>query len=270
MSDPSSQRQQSKVFGEVAEIYHRVRPGYPEGLYDWILETSGVDSSELLIDVGCGTGKASISFLRRGFTVIGVEPDPMMAQIATREFSDFDTFSVDQCTLDDFRAASSDAGLIYAGQSWHWMNADTRFECAASALKPGGWLCVFWNRPEKIHHSFDLEMDALYAELAPQFNDERFKVRLPGSKSVISADTPIEEFELSQLFGDVHTFEASWEQTISSEEHVQNLLTQSDHRMLAEGLRTKLLRQVGEVIDNAGGSYKQLFTTHAYAAKLSV
>ena len=146
MSDPSSQRQQSKVFGEVAEIYHRVRPGYPEGLYDWILETSGVDSSELLIDVGCGTGKASISFLRRGFTVIGVEPDPMMAQIATREFSDFDTFSVDQCTLDDFRAASSDAGLIYAGQSWHWMNADTRFECAASALKPGGWLCVFWNR----------------------------------------------------------------------------------------------------------------------------
>ena len=84
-------------------------------------------------------------------------------------------------------------------------------------------------------------MDALYAELAPQFNDERFKVRLPGSKSVISADTPIEEFELSQLFGDVHTFEASWEQTISSEEHVQNLLTQSDHRMLAEGLPNKAI-----------------------------
>ena len=52
--------------------------GYP-GSYDWILETSGVDS-RTPIDVGCGTGKAS-SILRRRFTVIGVEPDPMMAQI---------------------------------------------------------------------------------------------------------------------------------------------------------------------------------------------
>ena len=270
MSNSSSKRQQSKVFGEVAEIYHRVRPGYPEDLYDWILETSGVNQDELLIDVGCGTGKASISFVKRGFTVIGIEPDPMMARIAAREFNDFETFSIEQRTLDDFGAASAEAGLMYAGQSWHWMNPDTRFECAASALKPGGWLCVFWNRPEEMHHSFDREMDDLYAELAPHFNDERFKVRLPGSKSVISADSPVEEFDLSQLFGEVRTFEASWEQTISSEEHVQNLLTQSDHRILDEKLRTKLLRQVGEIIDNAGGGYKQLFTTHAYAAKLSV
>tara|TARA_Y100001970_G_scaffold265548_1_gene353262 strand:- start:15441 stop:16253 length:813 start_codon:yes stop_codon:yes gene_type:complete len=270
MSKSSSERQQSKVFGEVAEIYHRVRPGYPEDLYDWILETSRVDDGELLIDVGCGTGKASIPFVRRGFTVVGIEPDPMMARIASRELNEFDTFSIEQCTLDDFGNASSEAGLMYAGQSWHWMNPDTRFECAASALRPDGWLCVFWNRPEEMHHSFDLEMDAVYEELAPQFNDDSFKVRLPGSKSVISADSPIEEFDLSRFFGDVHTFEASWEQTISSEEHVQNLLTQSDHRMLEEELRTELLGRVGEVINNAGGGYKQLFTTHAYAAKLSV
>ena len=270
MSKSKAERQQSKVFGEVAEIYHRVRPGYPEDLYDWIIEKSEVDDGELLIDVGCGTGKASISFVERGFTVLGVEPDPMMARIASRELGTVGTFSIQQCTLDDFEGTSSQAGLIYAGQSWHWMKPDRRFESAAAALKPGGWLCVFWNRPEEMHHSFELEMDALYEQLAPQFNNEQFKVRLPGSKSVISADSPAAEFDQSRLFGKVHTFETSWEKTIGSEEHVQNLLTQSDHRMLGDELRAELLQRVAEVIDNAGGSYKQLFTTHAYAAKLSV
>lgn len=267
-SEPT--RQQSKIFGEVAEIYHRVRPGYPESLYDWILETSEVDVDQLLIDVGCGTGKASVSFLERGFKVLGIEPDPLMARIAIKELTSTGTFALHQSTLDEFKGRSSQAGLVYAGQSWHWMNPDTRFKCVASLLEPEGWLCVFWNRPEQTQQSFDQEMDAVYDDLVPRFNDARFKVRLPGSKSVISGDNPKDEFDESGLFGHVHTFEESWEQTIRTDEHVQNLLTQSDHRMLEEGLRTEVLQRVARVIDASGGSYQQLFTTHAYAAKLSV
>ena len=95
-------------------------------------------------------------------------------------------------------------------------------------------------------------------------------VRLPGSKAAISAETPDEEIVGSGLFGPVQQFEFEWEMTISTDHHIQNLTTQSDHRMLATETRNELLRRVAEVIDEYGGSYKQTFTTHAYAAKLSV
>ena len=57
---------------------------------------------------------------------------------------------------------------------------------------------------------------------------------------------------------------------MSSDVHVQSLMTQSDHRMLPEKSRIELFSRVQELIDNDGGRYKQRFTTHAYAARLSV
>ena len=40
--------------------------------------------------------------------------------------------------------------------------------------------------------------------------------------------------------------------------------------MLKSSVLDDLLNQVAEQIDLVGGSYRQSFTTHAYAAKLSV
>ena len=263
-------RSQSRVFGEVAEIYHRYRPEYPDRLFEWILATCETSTSDLVIDVGCGTGKASAPLLEQGFEVLGLEPDPAMAEIALRELGRFGLFSVDESTLEEWVTTERHAGVIIAGQSWHWTNPDTRFQRAASLLKPGGWLCVFWNRPEDGQHEFDAATDLIYAELAPEFDDKPFAVRLPGSKAAISAETPDEEISISGLFGPVQQFEFEWEMAISTDHHVQNLRTQSDHRMLATETRNELLRRVAEVIDACGGSYKQTFTTHAYAAKLSV
>ena len=66
----------------------------------------------------------------------------MMARIAAREFNDFETFSIEQRTLDDFGAASAEAGLMYAGQSWHWMNLTPDLS-VRPCTQTWGWLCVF-------------------------------------------------------------------------------------------------------------------------------
>ena len=47
MSESNTERTQSKVFGEVAELYHAVRPDYPDGLYNWMIETSSVNGHDL-------------------------------------------------------------------------------------------------------------------------------------------------------------------------------------------------------------------------------
>lgn len=267
---PFERKPQSLVFGEVAEIYHRYRPGYPDELFEWMLTTCETLTTDLVVDVGCGTGKASAPLIGRGYEIVGLEPDPAMASIALREFQESGLFSVEEATLDDWTGTARKAGLVIAGQSWHWTNPATRFQRVKSMLGLNGWLCVFWNRPELGERLFDAATDLIYAELAPEFNNKPYPVRLPGSKAAISAETPTKEIELSGLFGPVEEFQMAWEIEISTHEHIQNLRTQSDHRMLKPSVLDDLLKQVAEQIDLAGGNYRQPFTTHAYAAKLSV
>ena len=81
-------KQQSLVFGEVAELYHRYRPEYPDDLFEWILATCQTSTNDLIVDVGCGTGKASAPLVARGYEILGLEPDPAMAAIALRELQE--------------------------------------------------------------------------------------------------------------------------------------------------------------------------------------
>ena len=75
---------------------------------------------------------------------------------------------------------------------------------------------------------------------------------------------------MSGLFEPVQELQISWEIEITTHHHIQSLRTQSDHRMLEPDKRNKLFCRLAEAINSFGGTYKQTFTTHAYAAKLSV
>ena len=73
-------RRRAGSFGEVAEQYDRVRPEYPVELVDRLL----AGGPRTVLDVGCGTGISSRLFIARGCTVVGLEPDPRMAEVARR------------------------------------------------------------------------------------------------------------------------------------------------------------------------------------------
>jgi ubiquinone/menaquinone biosynthesis C-methylase UbiE len=74
------ERDRAESFGSVAEQYDRFRPDYPSALIDELLSESPSNA----LDVGCGTGKVAVSLMRRGVRVLGIEPDPRMAEVARR------------------------------------------------------------------------------------------------------------------------------------------------------------------------------------------
>src|SRR5580693_6568322 len=76
---PHLQRQVAEGFGADAGRYDRARPTYPAGLVERIVAASpGRD----VVDVGCGTGISSRLLAAAGCRVLGVEPDPRMAEQA--------------------------------------------------------------------------------------------------------------------------------------------------------------------------------------------
>src|ERR1700722_16791170 len=135
---PSYQyRQVAEGFGADADRYDRARPSYPADLVDRIIAASpGRD----VLDVGCGTGIASRLFRAAGCTVLGVDPDPRMAELARRGGT-----AAEVARFEDWDPAGRSFDAVIAAQAWHWVDPVAGAARAAPALRPEGRLTVFWN-----------------------------------------------------------------------------------------------------------------------------
>src|SRR5437870_7853334 len=50
----------------------------------WLLARERVDYRVQIVDGGCGTGRVAIELARRGYSVVGVDSDPQMLEVARR------------------------------------------------------------------------------------------------------------------------------------------------------------------------------------------
>src|SRR5579871_6619470 len=89
-------RERRLVFGEVADLYERYRPQYPEALVDEVLRRAAVDPGRAVLEVGSGTGKATRQFARRGVAVLAVEPSAEMAAVARRHLAEWQNVAIEQ------------------------------------------------------------------------------------------------------------------------------------------------------------------------------
>ncbi len=130
--------ERSRSFGAHAELYDRLRPGYPPGAIAAVLS----DGARRVADVGAGTGKLTAALITRGLTVVAVEPDGAMRAVLTKQMPDVDVRAglAEALPLAD---ASVDAVLF--AQSWHWVDDVQAAREAARVLHSDGTLAMLWN-----------------------------------------------------------------------------------------------------------------------------
>src|SRR5690349_16763087 len=105
------------AFGNVAELYDRARPSYPDTLVDDVVGFAA--PCQRALDVGAGTGKATQLFTRRGVVVTAVEPSAEMAEIARRNLPEVTIVPSD---FEHFDGTGAPFDLIYSAQAWHWVS----------------------------------------------------------------------------------------------------------------------------------------------------
>lgn len=135
-------------FSATADDYAKHRPQYPDALYDWIETTCGLADKRktghlpFVLDVACGTGISSRPLASRGYRVTGIDANEdmlvkarMVAAPVTYQRGDAEALGV----------AAACADLITAAQAFHWFDANRAIAEFRRALKPDGWVCIYWN-----------------------------------------------------------------------------------------------------------------------------
>ena len=254
----STQRRTS--FGGVAALYDRARPSYPPELVDDVLALAPMAADPRALEVGAGTGKATMPFAGRGVAVHALEPLPEMAALAQRNCAAFPRVRIEVVEFERWDPGRRTFPLLYSAQAWHWIEPGRRYPAARAALEPGGLLAVFWNRPEWDHSPHREALERVYARYAPELGaDSPMRpVCWPSSEVWSRWD---QEIDPTDGFEQPEIREYHWATEYSTAHYVELLQTHSDHIVLEPGQRRRLLDGVAAVIDGAGGVLELNYVT---------
>jgi ubiquinone/menaquinone biosynthesis C-methylase UbiE len=131
------------MFVGTAKYYAKYRPSYDNSLISTILERAG--STEVLLDLGCGTGQLAIPLSLSFSRTLAVDPDSNMlvegekAAIASRddkqniEWIEGSSKDLEQI-LDTVDALSA----VTMGRAFHWMDREAVLKVLREKLEDGG------------------------------------------------------------------------------------------------------------------------------------
>jgi SAM-dependent methyltransferase len=252
------ERVRARVFGEVADEYDRVRPDYPPALVDDVLAYAGLNGSPAL-EVGAGTGKATLAFAERGVAVTAVEPDPAMARLIAAH----PNIGVEVCPFEEY-VPGKRFGLLFSAQAWHWTDPLVRWQRAADALAPGGTLALFWNGDRPADPRMLSALLAAHRTHAPEIDTTSEIQPEPSVEAELARYWPGTELRQLPGFGDHEQRLYVREWALSTEDYVSYLGTRSAYRMLTEQAREAVF---GAILASIGPRVRLTVETALYLAR---
>ena len=139
--------EQRFTFDQVASVYSKARPAYPDALIDDVASYADLKPNDRIFEVGCGTGQATKSFAERGFPILATDPGSEMLRSARESLAHFSNVEFLETTFEAWPTDRAAFRLIIAAQSWHWVSPEVRFGKTAGALSRNGSLAVFGHVP---------------------------------------------------------------------------------------------------------------------------
>ena len=238
MHSEEEREQLRQTFDRAAERYDRVRPEYPEALFDDLIALAGLAPGDHLLEVGCATGKATRPLARRGFRITCVELGAELAAAARENLAGFPV-EVVRGQFEDWQPAEP-ASLVYAATAWHWIDPGVRYRRAWQALRPGGHLALW-----AAEHVFPDGGDPFFREIQDIY-DEIGEELPPGTGRPRPGELADDRagIEASGLFEVTAVRQYDWERVYSAEGYIELLSTFSGHLAMADWKRKRLYGEI--------------------------
>jgi len=244
-----TETKRATIFGSEAERYDQFRPSYPSEIIDRIVEHQPVAA----VDAGCGTGKAAVLVVQRGISVVGVEPDQRMAEIARRHGID-----VTVSPLEDWDVVECD--VLYSAQAWHWIDPRRGAEIAATSIRAGGRWAAFWNYETDTH--FGDIRDEVYRRLAPELLDHDAASQDDALRMVIA-----DGLRATNAFDDLVADDVPWTDRVTINVVIQRLASHSSHRLLEPGRSDAINEALQHALGAPTDVIELSYTTRIFTAE---
>lgn len=248
----------ARSFGQVADAYDRWRPGYPDALYDDLLVLAAGSGTRpggavRVLEAGAGTGRATVALAERSAKVVAVEPDPQMAQVVRRRTEGLPVLVVES-TFEGFAAEPGRFDLLVSAQAWHWVDQAAGPAAAAKALRPGGVVALWWNRPGELTGPTWDAIRAAYRQHAPDVGTNSVAMNWSGTDSSTESGQ-------WQGFSPWTRRDYTWTKTYDSTSYPALVQTHSDHVLLPADQREALVAAVADVILEHGDRLEYSYRT---------
>jgi SAM-dependent methyltransferase len=245
-------------FNNHATLYDAVRPEYPSLLIEDLITLGGVPPGASILDIGCGTGKSTMPFAMREYSVCALDPGSNMLDRCRHNLKGYANVTYECGSFESWNWSGRKFDLVVSGTAFHWVS-EAGHKKLSELLQPNGALGIFW-------HTFLSGSDPIYATI-----NELYKKHAPEH---FGEDNPegLELFDLKRerLFLSIPGF-ADWRviryytnYVYDSNRYVDLMRTWSTHRNIGEDL----FREVGLALDANGGQIiKPIRTTLCLAHK---
>jgi SAM-dependent methyltransferase len=221
----------SERFASQAAAYDHYRPRYPEELFDTLMEQAQLEPGAAAVEIGAGTGIATLPLVERGLRVTAVEPAPELATVARTKIGDRADMVVErfeQCTL------PGPVALVAAFNAWQWVEPARSLHAVAHLLGRGGCLALVWTEVVSWGEDpFEARLATIFGATWP--------------KRLEHIDTSLRPVRQDPRFGSVEVFHHPFERTLDGETYVAVTRTYGGNRTEQQ------LRAVQRVIDDELG-----------------
>jgi SAM-dependent methyltransferase len=243
------------TFEEVPELYERARPRYAPELFDDLVAYAGLEPGSRVLEIGCGTGQATLPLAQRGLAVVCVELGTGLAAVARRKLAAFPRVEVVHALFEEWEAEEESFDTVVAFTAFHWIDPEKKYAKPARLLRPGGALAVAETHHVQVEGGdpFWAEVQADYDAVVP--SEDNTPPPRPEEVGDLRA-----ELEETGLFGDVEVRRYLADVTYSAEEYIGVLGTYSPNRAMEAAKREGLFELIRRRVEaQPGGTVRKTY-----------
>lgn len=237
----------AQTFDTIASSYEKMRPGYPDKLYQTIFHYMPLGKSSNAVEVGIGGGQATLPVLQTGCRLTAVEYGEHFSSLCRKKFSTYPEFSVITAKFEDINFNPGTYDFVFSASAFHWIPEETGYKKVFSMLKSGGAFARFANHPfaakenprlcKEIQNLYAIYMNSTSAPV--EYTKENAEQRADIAYKYGFCDIQYKLFQRTRTF--------------TAKEYTALLGTYSDHISLEENKRTEFFSEIEKTIDHFGG-----------------
>lgn len=258
MDEDTQRRLLRATFEELPPLYDRARPRYPAEVFDDLVALARLQDAARVVEIGCGTGQATLPMAERGYRITCVELGEQLAAMARANLARFTEVEVINADFETWQPSRGKFDAVLAFTAFHWIAPDVRYEKTASLLRERGVLAIV-----ATEHVLPPDGDDFFHEVQQDYEavvPDDPATKAGGPKPPKAIPNLSDDIAGSGRFRNLAARRYLWDVIYTADEYISVLNTYSGHRALDDDVRERLFERIRRRVEaRPGGRVRKTY-----------